>query len=77
MKVFLYILGYIIIGIITTIALNKLADCDKSDSIGWGIFWPLVWIFYLALLFTGLFMSGIEWLGDRWEDLERKHKTKK
>lgn len=77
MKVFLYILGYIFLGIITTIVLHKLFKCDKSDSIGWGIFWPLVWFFGPVLLLTGLAICGIDWLADLWEDLERKHKTKK
>ena len=77
MNTFLYIFGYIVLGVITAIAIEKFTECEKSEAIGWGIFWPLVWIFGPIFLLCGLCFAGIEKLGDLWDDLERKHKAKK
>lgn len=73
----LFILGYIVLGIVTAVVHNKAERCDKTESIACGIIWPVVWAFFIgAILGWLLFGWWSEMLSDWWDKQEDKHRNK-
>lgn len=71
-----YILGYIILGIVTAVVHNKTNNgMDKEESIAAGVMWPFVWIGLLIVFLAWfLFFWWMEKLADWWDDRERRKK---
>ena len=71
-----YILGYIILGIVTAVVHNKFNNgMDKEESIGAGVLWPFLWIGLLIVFLAWLlFFWWMEKLADWWDDRECKKK---
>ena len=71
-----YILGYILLGIVTTVVHNKAnIGMDKEESIAAGVMWPFFWIGLLIVFLSWiLFFWWMEKLADWWDARERKKK---
>ena len=66
----LYILGYIILMLVTAWGLHRWGDMEKEDALGWATIWPVVWFFLLTVLVLCPFI----WVGQQiiklWDKLE-------
>lgn len=73
----LFILGYIVLGVMTAVVHNKAERCDKEESIACGVLWPLVWVFFGgAILGWLLFGWWSELLSDWWDKQELKRRNR-
>ena len=71
-----YILGYILLGIVTAVVHNKVnIGTDKEESIAAGVLWPFLWIGALVIFLAWLlFFWWMEKLADWWDARERRNK---
>ena len=74
----LFILGYIVLGVVTAIINNKVCGGrDKEESIACGVLWPLVWVFFGGIILGWLLFGWwSELLSDWWDKQELKRRNR-
>ena len=69
----LCIIGYILVGALTAwIDYRFFDERDKTEAIACGFIWPLSIVFLLGGSAAGLVLMFIDWLGEKWDEAERK-----
>ena len=73
--IILIIIGYTLMSAVTALILNKTTEPDKNLCILGGIVWPLTVIWAICGAGLWVAVNGIEWLANKWEEAEKRHKS--